>query len=266
MSTADIDPASAGPGCYAYCIIRAGQPLTFGPIGMNEQWPDVYTINFRDLAAVVSDVPLAELDSTREHVLAHERVIEAVMRDHTVVPMSFCMIFRTREDIVELLRCAYDQLTDVLDTMQDKVEFGLKVLWDRDQIVRAIECEDEDIYRLKKEISSPNGSTEFARLQYGRLVDAALHARSERYVAEIVPRLRDLSVGSCVNRTASDRVIMDAAFLVQRDQRNALDRRVRELASRFDELTLKYTGPWAPFHFVTIRLELKQRKQAGEAG
>ena len=37
-------------------------------------------------------------------MLAHERVNETVMREHTVIPMSFGTIFKTREDIVELLR------------------------------------------------------------------------------------------------------------------------------------------------------------------
>ena len=72
--------------------------------------------------------------------------------------------------------------------MQEKFEFGLKVLWDRDQIIREIEQEDEDIRRLKSEISSQKGSTYFARMQYGRLIDAALQSRSERYVAEIFTR------------------------------------------------------------------------------
>ena len=124
------------------------------------------------MAAVVSDVPIVPLDSTRENVLAHERVNETVMRDHTVIPMSFGTIFKTREDILELLRSAYEAFADVLNKMQDKLEFGLKVLWDRDEIVRDIEQEDEDIHRLKTEISSQKGSTYFARMQYGRLIDA----------------------------------------------------------------------------------------------
>jgi hypothetical protein len=41
----------AGRGRYVYCIIRASQPLKFGAIGMDEQWPEVYTINFKDMAA-----------------------------------------------------------------------------------------------------------------------------------------------------------------------------------------------------------------------
>jgi hypothetical protein len=33
-------------------------------------------------------------------------------------------------DILELLRSAYEAFADVLNKMQDKLEFGLKVLWD----------------------------------------------------------------------------------------------------------------------------------------
>ena len=259
-SLPDVDRA-AGRGRYVYCIIRASQPMKFGAIGMDEQWADVYTINFKDMSAVISDIPLAPLDSTRENVLAHERVNETVMRDHTVIPMSFGTIFKTREDIVELLRSAYDAFADVLSKMQDKLEFGLKVLWDRDEIVRAIEQEDEDIHRLKTEISSQKGSTYFARMQYGRLIDGALQQRSERYVAEFLQRLRDVSVASRINRAIGDKMIMNAAFLVQRDQEPAFDKRIKEIASRFDKLTFKYTGPWPPYNFVNIRLKLERAGQ-----
>ena len=248
-------------GRYVYCIIRANAPLKFGGIGMDEEWADVYTINYKDMAAVVSEVSMNPLDSTRENVLAHERVNETVMRDHTVIPMSFGTIFKTRDDIVELLRSAYEAFADVLNKMQDKLEFGLKVLWDRDEIVRAIEQEDEDIHRLKDEISSQKGSTYFARMQYGRLIDSALQGRSERYVSEFLQRLRDVSVASRVNRAIGDKMIMNAAFLVQRDQEQAFDRRIKEIASRFDKLTFKYTGPWPPYNFVNIRLKLERAGQ-----
>ena len=252
---------AAGRGRYVYCIIRSSTPLKFGAIGMDEEWAEVYTINYKDMAAVVSDVPITPLDSTRENVLAHERVNESVMREHTVIPMSFGTIFKTREDILELLRSAYEAFADVLNKMQDKLEFGLKVLWDRDEIIRVIEREDEDIHRLKNEISSQKGSTYFARMQYGRLIDTALQQRSERYLAEFLQRLRDVSVASRVNRAIGDKMIMNAAFLVQRDQEQPFDRRIKEIASQFEKLTFKYTGPWPPYNFVNIRLKLERAGQ-----
>ena len=244
-------------GKYVYCIINSEKPLRFGQIGIGGQPTEVYTIHYKNLAAVVSDAPLEVLDSTRENVLAHERVNETVMHDHTVIPMSFGTIFRTNEDIIELLRSAFDAFGDVLMKMQNKLEFGLKVLWDPDQAVRQVESEDDDINRLKKEISSQKGPTYFARMQYGRLVDAALQARSERYVSSILTELRDVAVASRINKPIGDKMIMNAAFLISRNQESAFDRKIKDIAGRHDQLTFKYTGPWPPYNFVNIRLKLE---------
>jgi Gas vesicle synthesis protein GvpL/GvpF len=249
---------SSSRGKYVYCIIESGDPLRFGPIGVGADPSDVYTVHYKNLAAVVSDAPLEVLDSTRENVLAHERVNETVMHEHTVIPMSFGTIFKTREDIVELLRSAAEAFGDVLNKMQNKLEFGLKVLWDRDQAVREVENEDEDISRLKKEISGQKGPTYFARMQYGRLIDSALQSRSERYVADILEQLRDVSVASRINKPIGDKMIMNAAFLIARDQESAFDAKVKLIATRFDKLTFKYTGPWPPYNFVNIRLKLER--------
>ena len=245
-------------GKYVYCIIKSDRPLYFGPLGIGQEPAEVHTVNYRDLAAVVSSTPMVVQDPTRENVLAHQRVNETVMRDHTVIPMSFGTVFKTADDIVELLRSAYDAFTDVLNKMQDKFEFGLKVLWDRDQIVRDIEKEDEDIRRLKGEISTQAGSTYFARMQYGRMIDQALQAKSERFVAEIFDALRDVSVASRSNKPIGDRMIMNAAFLVARDKEQGFDARVKAIGSHYDKLTFKYTGPWPPYNFVNIRLKLER--------
>ena len=245
-------------GKYVYCIIKTETPLGFGPLGIGAEPAETHTVNFRDIAAVVSRTPMVVQDPTRDNVLAHQRVNETVMQKHTVIPMSFGTVFKTDDDIIELLRSAYDAFIDVLNKMQDKFEFGLKVLWDRDQIIREIEEEDEDIRRLKSEISSQKGSTYFARMQYGRLIDAALQARSERYVAEIFHGLRDVSVASRANKPIGDRMMMNAAFLVGRETEQAFDSRVKEIGQQYDKLTFKYTGPWPPYNFVNIRLKLER--------
>ena len=214
------------------------------------------------MAAVVSDVPIVPLDSTRENVLAHERVNETVMRDHTVIPMSFGTIFRTREDILELLRSAYDAFADVLNKMQDKLEFGLKVLWDRDEIVKTIEQEDEDIHRLKNEISSQKGSTYFARMQYGRLdrqrAPAAIGA-----IRRGVPAASARRLGRLAHQPRHRRQDDHECGLPGSARSGAGVRpphqgdRVAIRAS----LTFKYTGPWPPYNFVNIRLKLERAGQ-----
>jgi len=118
--------------------------------------------------------------------------------------------------------------------------------------------QDEDVRRLKTEIAAQKGSTYFARVQYGRLVDGALQSRSEQYVSEIFEALRDVSVASRINKPIGDKMIMNAAFLIARDHETAFDAKVKSIASRFDKLTFKYTGPWPPYNFVNIRLKLER--------
>jgi Gas vesicle synthesis protein GvpL/GvpF len=254
-------PVAAQPparGRYVYCIIRSNKALKLGQSTIADEVADVYTVNYKDLAAVVSDVPIGALDSTRENVLAHEHVNETVMHDHTVIPMSFGTIFKTREDIVELLRSAYDAFGDVLSKMQNKLEFGLKVLWDRDAVIRELEEEDDDIRRLKSEIGSQKGSTYFARMQYGRLIEAGLERWAEHYVSGILENLRDVAVAARVNKPIGDKMILNGAFLVSRDKERAFDSRVKRVAAQHERLTFKYTGPWPPYNFVNIRLKLER--------
>src|SRR5262245_50358196 len=255
-----VGAAAGERGKYVYCIIRSEKPLKFGPIGIGNEPGEVHTVHYQELAAVVSDTPIDVFDATRENVLAHERVNEAVMRKQTVIPMSFGTVFKTRDDILELLRAAYDAFHDVLKKMQDKVEFGLKVLWDRDVIIKEIERQDENVRRLRNEISSQKGSTYFARMQYGRLVDAALEGLTERYVAEIFEHLRPVAVASRANKPIGDKMIMNAAFLVTRAQETAFDAKVKEIGARYDKLDFKYTGPWPPYNFVNIRLKLERAR------
>src|SRR6185437_10557504 len=110
-STVEPTPSTGvDGGKYVYCIVRTDRQREFGAIGIGGG-QRVFTVSFQDLAAVVSDT---------------------VMKEFTVIPMSFGTVFRSEDDVTELLRSTYRAFSDVLEKMQDKIEFGLKVLWDRE--------------------------------------------------------------------------------------------------------------------------------------
>jgi Gas vesicle synthesis protein GvpL/GvpF len=246
-------------GKYVYCIVRSDSPRDFGEIGIGGG-RRVYTVQYKDLSAVVSNTPIVLYDPTRENVLAHEFVNETVMREYTVIPMSFGTLFRSEDDVTELLRSAYQAFNDVLDKMQDKIEFGLKILWDREKVIANLEQQNDEIRRLKDEITNnASSSTYFARMQLGRLVEAALEETGNRLVADVHDALKAIAVASRSNKVIGDRMIMNAAFLVERARSEEFDECVREVSHRYDDLlTFKYTGPWPPYNFVNIKLKLER--------
>src|SRR5579864_4138043 len=247
-------------GRYVYGIIQAGEPLSFGRSGLAGSSEQVYTVHYQDIAAVVSRTSVFIFDPTRENALAHEHVIESVMKTNTIIPMSFGTVFRTDDDIREVLKSIYGSLKDVLKQMGGKVEFGLKVTWDRDRIIEELKHEDDEIYRFQLELTKKHlQSTYFARMQLGRMIDKAMVERSALYVREIYEALRSVCVASRDNKPIGDKMIMNAAFLIEREHEADFDAAVNRVARKFgDRMNFKYTGPWPPYNFVNIRLKLER--------
>lgn len=254
----EIKPGEGGR--YVYGIVEAKGPANFGRIGMGGAGELVYTVNYQDIAAVVSKTAVYMYDPTRENALAHEHVIESVMKNYTIIPMSFGTVFRTDEDIREVLKSIYSSLKDVLDQMAGKLEFGLKVNWERDQIIEELKREDDEIRQFHQEIIRKHlQSTYLARMQLGRMIDKALTERSTAYVRDIYEALRSVCVASRDNQPIGDKMIMNAAFLVERRRESEFDGVVNKIARRYGKrLKFKYTGPWPPYNFVNIRLKLER--------
>ena len=262
VATTQPGAAKGSSGVYVYCIIECADARTFGKIGIGGRGDDVYTVHYRDLAAVVSRAALQVYDPTRENALTHEHVNEVVMIDNgfTPVPMSFGTLFKTEEDTVEFLKDTYDALREVLQKMKDKLEFGLKVNWDRESVLAEIKQENEELRRLQAEIeSNQQTSTYFARMQLGRLVEQALADKADAYVRDIYDALQETAIASRSNKVIGDKMIMNAAFLVARKKQELFDQRVHEIGKRYEgKLSFKETGPWPPYNFVTIRLQLER--------
>jgi hypothetical protein len=247
-------------GRYVYGIVETKEHLNFGKIGIGGAGEAVYGVNYQDIAAVVSKTAVAIFDPTRENALAHEHVIETVMKNYTIIPMSFGTVFRTDDDIRQVLKSIYSSLKDVLKQMAGKLEFGVKVNWDRDQIIDELQQHDEELRKFHQEIVRKQlQSTYFARMQLGRMIDKALAEHATLYVREIYEALRSCCVASRDNQPIGDKMIMNAAFLVERKREAEFDAVVNKLAKKYGKrLKFKYTGPWPPYNFVNIRLKLER--------
>ncbi|GAC1656422.1 MAG: gas vesicle protein GvpL [Gemmatimonadaceae bacterium] len=256
-STTSVPPREGAK--YVYSVIRQDCPKAFALIGIRGGMR-VYTVQHEDIAAVVSDAATGCYDATRDDVVAHELVNESLMRETAVIPMAVGTAFPSEADVRELLRSTYDAFRDALHRMHDKIEFGLKILWDRDKVVAHIEREEDEIRELKRAIARQGTSaTHLARMRLGRLTENALKDLGNRCVTEVREQLKGIVLESRDNEPRGDRVIMNAAVLVERFDEKAFDRRVKEIGRSYDQLlTFTYTGPWPPYHFLTRTLKLEK--------
>lgn len=176
-----------------------------------------YAVEYRTLSAIVTDIDTLEPERSDENVRAHDDVLqEALYHDGgmTVVPMQFGMVFKDARTLKNVLRSGRQAFTRALNDVEGTVEFGIKLV-------------------------AEEGS-EFDR---------------EAVTTDISERLAPKSVGEAENDLYSDRLVMNRSYLVDQEERAAFDEAVDAVIDEYGEtFTVQYTGPYAPYSFVDIKV------------
>jgi len=242
-------------GKYIYCIIETkGKEERFGPLGIGGRGDELYTICFDDIAAVVSDAPIKKYSVARENLIPHEQAVEVVMKSYSVLPVRFATIAENEDKVRKILEKEHHRFIDLLSKMEGKKEVGLKAVFKEDAIYKEILSNYDEI-RVHKERLAKGQAKEFALVAIGRQVEAALEQEKKKYEEYILSSLTPLAAEFKLNSTYGERMIVNAAFLVEETEEAPFDQKVNEMVSKHsDKINFKYVGTVPPFNFVNIEI------------
>ena len=251
-------------GKYLYCIIPCSENRTFDADVIGNGGGVVHTVPHNGLATVVSDSPTTQYESTRRNMVAHEKVLETVMREFTLLPVRFGTVADSASPehaIQKLLGNRFEEFEKLLTDMEDKVELGLKAFWhDEKTIFEEIVAGNTDIRRLRDSLSGrPPEVTHFDRVRLGEMVKEALNRKRAKEAAKILLPLRRIAHSVRENEALGDRMVVNAAFLVNKSKEPEFDQVVGKLDEQFVErVAIKYIGSAPPYNFVNIIVDWKE--------
>jgi hypothetical protein len=241
-------------GQYIYCIIRCLEPRQFITLGIGERGDIVHTLHFVSLAAVVSASPLVKYESSRRNMMAHTRVLEEVMQEFTVLPVRFGTVAPSAEAVQRVLRQRSREFHTLLAEMEERVELGLKAFWYENVVFQEIVEENPPIRHLRDSLigHSPE-ETYYERIRLGEMIEGAMWRKRNEDAERILDRLRPLVYKTMTNKVITDRMVLNAAFLVDRARQAEFDAAVEGLDEQMGKrLILKYVGPAPAYNFVNI--------------
>jgi hypothetical protein len=242
-------------GKYIYCVIEAkGRSEEFGPIGIGGRGDVLYTICFDDIAAVVSDAPIKKYSIAREYLISHEFAIEEVMKSYVVLPVRFATIAENEDKVRKILEKEHNRFVELLKKMENKKEVGLKAVFKEDMIYKDILANYDEI-RIQKEKTEKGPVQGFVLMEIGRQVEAALEEEKRKCKEDILNSFEHLVLEVKINHAYGERMIINAAFLLEKTKEAAFDLKVNELAEKYgDKIKFKYVGTVPPFNFVNIEI------------
>ena len=243
-------------GKYIYGIAEEPQHRKFSFPGIGSV--DVYTINYEQIAAVVSDTEFPEIDPTRKNVQAHTIAQEALLKEYNLLPMGFGMIATDEDEVRSLLEDNYDGLLGELNRLAGKIEVELKVFWEQEAVINELQGENAALTRLKAKISSASSPLEVQNLlsAAGKLVESIVCDWKTRYAELVYDILQKLSFEAKVNNPVGIKNLLNASFLIEKSRESEFKEQVYELDTKFQgKMNFKYVGPLPPYNFVNLKME-----------
>ncbi len=232
-----------------YAILDSNQKLNLGFKGLDESF--VCTLPYRDISAAVSDIEKDNLKVNEKCAFAYGRIIESIMARYTLLPMRFGTLVKGDKEVIAILEKHYDGFVNNLRQVKGKLEYGLKVLWDVEKIsleIRPGKTEDlKGLDQLKG--SSPHKKYILEKLKEHRF-EEALMRKAEAIIEGIHNPLEELSFLSKFKKMVTKRIILDAAYLVEKEKKDAFIQRFKELSEGHRDLRFLLTGPWPPYNFI----------------
>lgn len=248
----DVKPPE---GKYMYCIIRCPETVRFSNRGLGEWGQIVYTITNQDLAVVVSDSPMMEYDNSRRNMMMHTQVLEEVMRDFTILPMRFGTIAPNATAIQQqLLQRRADELRNLLKSMEGRMELGLKAFWYEHAIFQEILEQNPTIRQFRDNLVGRTvEETYYDRIRLGEMIETAMNKKRDEDANLILSRLRPLALETRTNKIITERMILNTAFLVEREREAEFDQTIQALDGELGQrMIFKYVNNAPPYNFVNI--------------
>lgn len=245
---------------YLYAITRAGAALDLQQTRGVDDEP-VRLLDDGDLACVVGSVGLDEFGEEAltqnledlgwlERVARrHDGVVRAVALRTATVPLRLAVICRDDESARARLRALGSRAGELLDRIDGREEWGVKMF----ASASASEAQ-----------ATPAGSgTAYLQRRRKALADREdVMAAARRDADEVFERLAARAYAGVRHRPQDQRLsgaaapmVLNAAFLVDRDKSAEFHSVTSELAARRGPDALVVTGPWPPYSFASLEEE-----------
>ncbi|MEU8801901.1 GvpL/GvpF family gas vesicle protein [Spirillospora sp. NPDC048819] len=249
-------PAPGGAPQYVYGVTRSGAALP-GDVNGLDDLPVTLVEDGGVCAAIVSDLPRDRALGERADLVAHQRVLNALVDAGTVVlPFRFGAALADRAAVEkELLAGNSDRFGHILDQLDGKIELRLKATYVQDAVLREIMAAEPEIAELSRRLREvpPDvaDAVYYDRIRLGELIAQSMERLREADGRALLDGAAPAAEAVAEKTPVREEDVLDASFLVRAGRRAEFERAVDKLArDHADRVKIRLIGPLPPYDFV----------------
>jgi hypothetical protein len=266
-------PPPAGVGWYVYCVVGAEAAGNLPELtGVSADGTPAAVVE-GGVAAIASRVPLERFgeEALRENLndaawlelvaRAHEDVLEALLEETTVVPMRLCTLYSSEQAIREMLRREVPSLTEALQRLAGRSEWGLKLF----AVASGSADATSDVPPDEEGPGEAASGAEYMRRRAAaqnraRQADRAVDDCARDVHGRLSAIAEDALVNPLQRREASGHdgeMALNGVYLVDDGALATFHSEIEDLRAHWEPegFDLVATGPWPPYNFVKSSIE-----------
>lgn len=196
----------------------------------------------------------------RRVLLAHTRVLEAVLQHGTVLPMRFGMFAASLDEVARLVAARAKDITASFNRLQGQVEFGLRISFPRDPALAATLSDAPRLQAERDRLSRYSKPPQFDVAEFGRRLAEALDLRRAEVQKALVSALAPDWTEYVLKSPDSDVQVLAADVLIPAADQATLAHRAEAAASQLaafaegHEPEVRLVGPVPAYSFVRLSL------------
>lgn len=251
---------------YIYGIIEVAAGKTW-PVHAAERW-GVETVRQGNIEAVIREVEDEAVKAGKDEILHHEEVIELVMGQQTILPARFGTVLPDTRAVIAVLKKYYSRFQDLLKELADKVEMGVRVIWqppakETRKGMPVTEPGPGPVSEPGPEaISEPGPEHAPTQPASGRAYLLAKYheyqvrrewgGQGQAIIRGIHESVSPLAVKWRLSKQTSPALLFSGVYLIAKDQVEVFRERCRSLPQRYPEVKFLCSGPWPPYSFAQL--------------
>lgn len=246
-------------GIYMVCGVQSTEDNDFGSVEVEGTPAELFTIDFKDASIVAMEVPMKIYSPSRDNLMMHQNAVSKVMeKNDTVIPVSFGNVFHSKEDVKVILENLYPQFEKLFPEIKGKIELGLKVVAKQDWLEKQA-ADDPQLSKMKAQMGGKSeAASYYDRIEIGGAAQKFFEALRAEVEESILEPLKEVAVSVRINDPINEKMLMNAAFLVDKDKEEAFDKKVNDVHEEWeDKADFNYSGPWPAYNFVNIKLKVE---------
>ena len=238
-------------GCYVYGILPADAELTEEVYGVGDR--EVKLVRSGDVAALVSEVDLAEPLGTPQDFQAHQELLDSIIIGSPVLPLRFGAVLTGEGAVVEeLLDPHHDEFAKALEDLEGQLEYVVKGRYVEQAMLQEVLSGNPEAAGLREQIRGKDpDATRQERIQLGEIINNAVAAMREEDTGLLLSRLEGHCTASFVRDPTHELDAVHVAFLAEEDKAGDAEQVIDDLAAGWEgRVDVRLLGPMAPYDFT----------------